>query len=205
VSEPRDPCVIRKERDGGTHHGKVTFYAVGWQRSTRSAAREDLERFLREDAREVDQVIASAIRSGGSGKIEQLQGQIAGLRGALETAREAIASLPEDALGQGRSIINDRQTGEPSELVWSIRDELVDAITKALATDAGEREAAVLRAAIGMAAATEHWLEWDNDAQVGLCIPCGMHAERPEDISHDEGCPIAVFVAYRDALRGGEK
>lgn len=47
-----DPHVIKKQRDGGTRHGEVTYYAVGWQRTTMSAAREDLRRFLREDGLE---------------------------------------------------------------------------------------------------------------------------------------------------------
>jgi hypothetical protein len=191
--QAHDAHVVQKIRAGGDRDGETTYYLVGPQRAILRDAEEDLARYR-----------GSRLSRPGYELVGELQGQLASLRGALEEAREAIASLPEDALGQGRSIINDRQTGEPSELVWPIRDELADRITKALAPGAGKREGAVLRAALTIADATEYWLEWDNDAQVGVCIPCGRHAERSEDIPHDEDCPIAVFVAYRDALRDGE-
>jgi len=48
--------------------------------------------------------------------------QIAALVTAIETAREAIASLPIDALGSGHD----------GELEWPIRDELVHNLTKAI-------------------------------------------------------------------------
>lgn len=72
-------------------------------------------------------------------------GALAALRGALEEAREAIASLPEDALGDGRCAAT-TPDGEAGEMVWPLRDELVDRITKALASGAGRAEAEVLRA-----------------------------------------------------------
>jgi hypothetical protein len=54
------------------------------------------------------------------------------LRRALEQAREAIASLPADALGEG-SAATTLPSGESGEMRWPIRDELVDSINRALA------------------------------------------------------------------------
>lgn len=50
---------------------------------------------------------------------------------AAVVAREAIASLPEDALGEGSTGIT-LADGEADQIVWPIRDELVHDLTKAL-------------------------------------------------------------------------
>ena len=66
------------------------------------------------------------------GEYQQTYRQIANeyrdLLAALEEAREAIASLPIDALGSGKD----------GELEWSIRDELIDKISRPIAKARGE-------------------------------------------------------------------
>lgn len=53
------------------------------------------------------------------------------LREALEDARDAIASLPEDALGTASELVT-HPDGERGLMSWPIRDELMAKINRAL-------------------------------------------------------------------------
>lgn len=62
------------------------------------------------------------------------------MKAMLETARSAIASLPEDALGIFEQIEPSNAPDLPDDVMaWPIRDELLSAIDKALAAARGER------------------------------------------------------------------
>lgn len=77
-----------------------------------------------------------------------LLGEVAGLREALEESRQAIGSLPEDALGEGWYVIT-LPDGEPGQEPYPLRDELLDEINRALSgSEAGKLAGDVLRAAV---------------------------------------------------------
>jgi hypothetical protein len=143
ASETHDPHVIKKERDGGSRHGEVTYYAVGWQRTTRSAAREDLELFLGADGQ---------------------AGQVAALRVALKEADRLLDCLrrlttPEEAW---RFLtINDGDDVAATH----------EAVRAALAPGAGKREGAVLRAAADLL--DESMVVTDRHDYIGLLKQTG--------------------------------
>jgi hypothetical protein len=59
------------------------------------------------------------------------------LTGVLIRCREAIASLPIDALGEGSAECT-APDGEAGLMTWPLRDELLDEINRALSTSTGE-------------------------------------------------------------------
>lgn len=75
------------------------------------------------------------------------------LRSMLVTCREALESLPKDALGEGTSV-ETHPDGEAGRLRWPIRDELIDRINRALATASREQDSREQAAD----AACEAWL-----------------------------------------------
>lgn len=221
-ADPRDAHVIQKIRAGGDRDGEVTHYLVGPQRATQTEALRDLGRYLGAEVRvedilslliDVGQLVSGwrgdgsdpewsewdesvwqrlvaaqddLARTGSAGwVVGPAAAQLATLRGALERIGNALP--PDGADDEG----------------WSCAG-IIARAALALAPDTGRREAEVLRAAALMADSTEYWLEFDNEEQVDRCIPCAHVAERLEELVHDTDCPIAVFVAYRDALQGGE-
>lgn len=121
---PHDAHVIGKRRYYGDRAGELTFYLAGPQRETLEEAEADLARWLAEDAREVDHVIAEAVRSHGSKMVEDLAGQLAALRGALER------------------IGNDPPPGMDEDEGWARAAIIARA---ALASDAGREGAEVLQ------------------------------------------------------------
>lgn len=111
-----------------------------------------------------------------------VSGQVAALRGALEEAREAIALLPEGALGRAR--------GLSPEMDWPLRDELLDRITKALAPDAGRAEGEALRAG----------LKWEADETKAR----DAHDDRVWDVADKSKEDLYGKLCALRAARGGE-
>lgn len=65
------------------------------------------------------------------GLLDEARGQVAVLNKRLIEARDAIASLPQDALGSGRSP-EMLPTGEAAVMEWPIRDEMLHYINRDL-------------------------------------------------------------------------
>jgi hypothetical protein len=63
-------------------------------------------------------------------RIEELEAQLDRAVAALKDARDAIKTLPIDALGTGQEVLG--HDGQYDVLTWPIRDELLDKMAKAI-------------------------------------------------------------------------